>query len=283
MKKFGMVLAAATLLLAGRSVGQAASFVDIVVVVDESGSMSTEHAWLPGMINALNTELVNLGYTVNFGLYGFGRSTAAAGIELLDAGTTAQFGTAAANLVTSGNTEDGYTALKFASDNYTFTTGSVRNYILVTDEDRDVVTGGSGNTYASTLALLTGQNALLNAVVNNPFTCATATSGVIGRTNSTGYVANGSGGYTTCASPVTGNGANNTETDYVPLALATGGAAWNLNILRAGGNSALSFTDAFVDIKVQEIIEQSGVPEPSTYMMGGTALLLLGWMRRRQR
>lgn len=281
MKKFGMVLAAAMLLLAGRSVGQAASFVDVVVVVDESGSMSAEHAWLPGMINALNTELVNLGYTVNYGLFGFGSTANPNGRTLLNAGTAAQFGTAASNLVTSGSSEDGYTALKFASDNYSFTVGAARNYILVTDEDRDVRV--AANTYATTLALLTGQNALLNAVLNNPFTCATATSGVIGRTNSTGYVANGSGGYTTCGSPVTGDGANNTETDYVPLALATGGAAWNLNILRAGGNSSLSFTDAFVDIKVQEIIEQTGVPEPSTYMMGGTALLLLGWMRRRQR
>lgn len=257
----------------------AATFVDIVLVVDESGSMAGEHAWLGGMVTSLNTRLEALGYTVKFGLYGFGKSGAGIdGRELLDSGTAAQFLVADNNLVTSGGTEDGYTGIKFASDNYTFTAGSARNYILVTDEDRDVRV--AANTFATTAALLSGQSALLNAVLNNPFGCTGGTGSVIGRTTSSGYRVDGSGGYTTCASPTRGNGDGATETDYVPLALNSGGAAWNLNILRNGGTDAASFTAAFVDIKVEEIITQTGIPEPSAYVLVGSALAGLLIRRR---
>lgn len=259
---------------------KAATFVDVIVVVDESGSMGTEHGWLGGMATALNTKLVNLGYTPNFGLFGFGGGGAGnLGRTLLNGGTAAQFSTATGNLVVTGSTEDGYAGLSFASTTFAFS-GGVRNYILVTDEDRD---NASAHTFASTAAMLSRQSALLNAVVNNPFTCTGGTAAdTIGRTTLSGYRANGVGGYTTCAAPVTGDGANATETDYVPLALGSGGAAWNLNLLRAGGNSAASFTAAFVDIKVQEIITQNPIPEPATFLVGGSALIGLALLRRRK-
>jgi hypothetical protein len=261
----------------------AAKIADVVIIVDESGSMSTEHAWLPGMVNSLNTALSGAGYTGVFGLFGFGKSGAGVGGRtLLNAGTAAQFGTAAANLLTTGGTEDGYAGINFASTNYNFTTGSVRNYILVTDEDRDILSG-STNTYASILALLTGQKALLNAVINNPFGCTGGGTGsVIGRNTGSGFRADGSGGYNTCTAPTTGNGNGTTETDYAALALATNGAAWNLNVLRAGGNSAASFTEAFVDIKLQEIINTGEVPEPGTYAMIGMGLAGLAYFRRKK-
>jgi hypothetical protein len=52
------------------------------------------------------------------------------------------------------------------------------------------------------------------------------------------------------------------------MALATGGAGWDLNQLRAGGLTSDSFTKAFTDIKVKEIVEQT--PD------GGTTLAMLG-------
>ena len=62
-----------------------------------------------------------------------------------------------------------------------------------------------------------------------------------------------------------------TGSDYVDLALNSGGAAWNLNILRSGGTNADSFTASFVDTKVQEITEQPpvSVPEPGTLALLG--------------
>jgi hypothetical protein len=66
----------------------------------------------------------------------------------------------------------------------------------------------------------------------------------------------------------------------VALALQTGGAAWDLNQLRLGGNTAVSFTAAFVDIKVQEIQQQ--IPEPGSLGLLGLALAGLAALRRRK-
>ncbi len=65
------------------------------------------------------------------------------------------------------------------------------------------------------------------------------------------------------------------------MALGTGGAAWDLRLLRAGGLTAESFTNAFVDIKVEEtIIVQT--PEPSGLALVGLGLIGLGFARRKQ-
>ena len=60
---------------------EAASFADVVVVVDESGSVSGEHAWIGGMIPPLEANLVSrsvgAGADANrYGLVGFGASSA---------------------------------------------------------------------------------------------------------------------------------------------------------------------------------------------------------------
>jgi hypothetical protein len=191
--------------------------------------------------------------------------------------TAAQFATATGSLVLTGGTEDGYAGMNFAFGAYTFTPGAALNIVLVTDEDRDNT--NAALTYASILAAFRNRNALLNAVVNNPFTCSGGALGV--DSNNTAYKANGTGGFTTCTPGVVGNGSGNTENDYVALALATGGAAWDLNQLRAGGNTAVSFTNAFVDIKVQEIIQQT-VPEPGTMALAGVALVALGLLHRKR-
>lgn len=262
-----------------------AASVDIIVVVDESGSMSGEHAWLPGMVSSLDTRLGGLGISTNYGLFGFGGGGAGnLGRTLLNGGNAAAFGASASGLVLSGSFEDGYSGLDFALNSFTFTPNGAVNYILVTDEDRD--NGNGALTFATTLAFMQTQNALLNAVVNNNFGCAPATTGGLGiDADGDLYLADGAGGFTTCAGGgAIGSGAGGTEAHYVDLALATGGAAWNLNLLRAGGLTAQSFTESFVDIKVQEISDQvdAAVPEPSTVLLFGTGVLALGWFRRRR-
>lgn len=278
------------------SVQAAPLFADIVAVVDESGSMSGEHAWLGSMATALNAglqaALVGASpYVNNFGLVGFGNgfgSNNGAGNKGRQInvgggqfGTAAQFTTATGNLVLSGSFEDGYSGIA-AANGYSFRSGAARNYILVTDEDRDVTAGSPD--YASVLSSLKGSLTLLNAVVNATFRCGDVRAGVLGIDGTgTGYVANGSGGYTTLSGCTTVTAEGDTKEDYVDLALASGGAAWNLNLLRAGGNSALSFTKAFVDIKVQEIITQPvPVSLPGTLALLGAGLAGLGAVRRKQ-
>jgi VPDSG-CTERM motif/von Willebrand factor type A domain len=260
-KQMLLGLGAAALMLVGIESANAATTADVIFIVDESGSMSGEHAWLGSMVTALEANLATAGVTGNnYGLVGYGGSSphGPAGHKHLvgggDFGTAAQLSTATGGLTLSGGTEDGWQAINYALNNYTFRAGAALNIILITDEDRD---NTSSDTYASTLAALTAKGALLNVVVNASFNTGTALG-----IDSTGnkYVADGLGGFTSSGGGVATSGAGTT--------IATGGAAWDLNKLRAGGLTAASFTEAFVDIKTTEIVT-GGVPD------GGSALLLL--------
>jgi hypothetical protein len=264
---------------------------DVLFIVDESASMSTEHAWISGMAASLETALIAAGVTDNrYGLVGYVENTGAHGpgsagphkhsLNGADWGTAANLaGSLSPALTTAGSVlEDGYEAISFGLNNYTFRADAALNVILITDEDRDNT--NASTTFASVLAELASKNALLNAVINNPFKTASNVAALGVDSDYNAYVANGTGGFTVSAGGIVGNGAGTTETDYVPLALQTGGAAWDLNKLRAGGNTATSFTAAFVDIKVQEIINQdpTGVPAPATLVLFG--LGVLGLVRR---
>lgn len=268
----------------------AATTADIVVIMDESGSMSGEQSWMATTIGQLDLGLNANGLTGNrYGLVGFGSNAATSGADLVRSipvgggqfGTPAEFATASGGLVTNGATEDGWAGINLANS-YTFRGNAARNYILVTDEDRDNT--NAGLNFANILASLTGTNTLLNAVVNASFDCGDGSDALGMFSGGKGYKANGSGGFTTCTGAHLVSDAGNTDSAYVQLALDSGGAAWNLNILRAGGLGATSFTAAFIDGKVQEIIVQPpAIPEPETYalMLGGLAVV--GWMARRRK
>lgn len=266
---------------------QAAPIADVVILVDESGSMDTEHAWIGGMVSSLDAALSSNGISAQYALTGFGghvagevahKHTVGSG----DFGTAAELGTAAVGLVTSGGTEDGWQAIDFALNNYTFRAGAAVNFILITDEPRVNVNGNS-LTKAGVTSALTSAGILLNAVVNSGFDDNTpySSADALGiDSDGNAYTADGGGGYTASA---TGSAAiTSSYASYVEIALDTGGAGWDLNKLRAGGLTADSFTAAFVDIKVEEITEQ--VPLPGTLgmmLLGITGLAVAARRRRR--
>jgi len=253
---------------------RAGGFADVVLVVDESGSMAGEHSWIAGMLPSLEAGLlakgVGTGTPNQYAIVGFGSNTISPGdprTVTSPAWTTAADAAAdAAGLIVPGGFEDGYDGIAYAFDTLGFRAGAAVNVILVTDEDRDIA--NAGESFASIKSRLAGVNGLLNAVVNNAFLVGTAPAiGVSNESSLIGYLADGLGGYTASAPGAgsIGSGFGTTTTDYVDLALQSGGAGWDLNILRNGGLDAASFTAAFVDIKVKEVVEQT-VPEGETYL-----------------
>jgi hypothetical protein len=190
-------------------------------------------------------------------------------------GTAAELATATGGLTLTGITEDGWQAINFALSNYTFTSSAI-NFILVTDEDRDNTLNGLG--YDSLEEALSEAGVVLNAVVNAPVISDAGRA--VGTNGTDAYVADGAGSYTTAGFLNYQGAYGTTVADYSKLAIATGGASWDLNMLRAGGLTAQSFTDAFVDIKVHEIITQT--PEPSSLALMTLGLIGIGARRLRK-
>lgn len=286
------VAAAAAALSIGVSGAFAASVnptANVVFIVDESGSMAGEQAFLRDtVIGGLDAGLSAAGVTnrsygvVGFGAGGTGNLGRVLGSGLQDAAATA---TNLDNLVTTGSFEDGYSGIDFALNNFAFDAGAAINFILVTDEDRD-----NGNAMLDRVSIesaLTSANILLNAVVSHTVdgdnTVAGTQTAIGVDADGNSYNADGSGGFVTNPNgELTTADFGSTRDDYSELALATGGAVWNLNILRNGGLDAASFAQAFIDIKVQEIVSQlptdpTPTPTPAPVPLpAGLPLLLAG-------
>ena len=240
---------------------------DVVFVVDESGSMEGEHEWLRETIyyldHALRDEGIGKKVPNRYGLVGFATSPRVngaihpLGVGSTQMGTPTEFATEIKSLATAGQVEDGYRAIKTALNGFQFRTGNVaRQIILVTDEDRDNTIGVQ---LTDIKQLLEQKEFRINVIVNHGFLDSGGERilGIDARHN--GYKAdNSSKGYQSVprASAFKDSGHGTTLDDYVMLAMDTEGAAWDLNQLRKGGKLAQSFTNSFVDAKVEEISEQ---------------------------
>jgi len=259
----------------------AASTIDMVVAIDESGSMSGEHnafigSYIQNLDNVLNTQNV----TVNrYGLGGFGGSSSQfvsaseAGRETsgsalyrhlnlssgVDAvwGNAMQFNLVTPQLQTSGGTEDGYRMIDYVLRNYQFRSGAGASILLITDEDRDIDTGGTpvtsnlpqGQTIYNTGAnasanvatmqqLLSQKNIVLHSVASQRLSDAQGNTAiaVVGADPATGFAFvkdPKTGVVTKVQGYVLRSADGTTEVDYTRLALATGGTVMDIDQLRS--------------------------------------------------
>ena len=234
---------------------------DIVVIVDESASMRREHEWLKSTIPLLEESLRRKGVGVGetnrnrYGLFGFARNVPGQDYHVVIPvgdgimGSADEFSDAVKKLTLSGSIEDGYEAIRLALESYPFRRQCVVQFILLTDEDRDVY--NRDLSYEGVRGWLQRRNITLNAILKQKFVKdGERAFGVY--YNGTAFVSKKADYYLDRGFQLVQTTGNTIE-HYVALAFETKGAAWDLSRLRREGNTATAFTKAFIDLSVEMI------------------------------
>lgn len=248
---------------------------DVVLVVDESGSMSTEHDWIPDMVQELESDLLSRSIGPNrYALVGYGgdgpdvlgqpnfraHKHFANGSDWFNAGDISVAIADGLNAL-AGGIEDGYEGINYALSAYSFREDAVLSIILITDEDRDVV--DETITYDklyNTLLGSCGGSGSLTSIVNVEFRDGDNNRALGIDYKGNAFIADGvdfelsGGGYGTNRSASWEPGDFTAKQDYVDLALDLRGAAFDLNILREGGANVVPFTKAVSSLKVEQIV-----------------------------
>lgn len=237
---------------------------DIVLLVDESSSMSMEHMWIRNMTKELDRALESLRIGTSlmnrFGVAGFASSSTAA----INQGrvlrprlvNVSEIDSLVDQLMVDGRMEDGYAVIQFASNNYVMDRRA-RQFILITDENRDVL--NHNLTRSSILELLRRTRTRLNVAVSEQFEASDlralglddAMNAYIFDPLSPSLLRRRPNGQ-----PFVDSAFQTTHEDYTVLALMADSGAWDLSLLRQGGNVAEAFTRAFVMTEVEEIVKQ---------------------------
>jgi hypothetical protein len=240
-------------------------FADVLVVMDESGSMAFAQDFSVGLIADLDNALVRAGVGATsaggnlFGLVGYGDAndlprSIPVGPNGALWGTSAEYATAANNnLRDDGAIEDGYLAFDFAMANYSFRPGAERFVILVTNEDRDII--DDTKDYASTLALLQQNGVKLQGIVFADFTDSAGASALALDKDYVAYKEDGQGGFTSSPGGIIEYADGTTQQDYIDMVFALGGIAGDINQIQFGGLTATSFSQ----VLVTSIVQQTGV------------------------
>jgi len=258
----------------------------VSVVMDESGSMAGEQAFMkdtsvPGIITSLKDDR-GFDHVFLCG-YGYGGYDEGYGGQ---EGDVRFYGCLEGNEVSvmpftaSGAFEDSFEAMTWTMTNFpgvvqgynlhSECSSIAKNMVLVTDEDSDH-SAQNDHTIQTTIAEATDKEWVINIICdcnmrdssNNRIIGA---SSIDNDTSTKMYKQSG----TTATymeeievgalAPIVYSGQGDSATDYPPVTTATGGALWDVEMLRDGGNVALAFTAAFISVKVHEIETNPYVP-----------------------
>ena len=247
------------------TVGFGAVATDVVLVIDESKSMATEHKWISSMVQQLEASLIAQGIGPNrYALVGFGGQSSGSHfrghkhtVRGSDWFSAADMAVAASTLIVKGGIEDGYDGMNYALQNYTYRDHAILSMILITDEDRDIVDESVTYNYLlNTMSDQCGGRGSLTAIINGSFIAGDGSAALGIDSDGRAYVANGSNYVRKSGGRWSGStdpSAFTTRQDYVDLALDLKGSAFDLNILREGGTGVVPFTKALTDLKVEQI------------------------------
>jgi outer membrane autotransporter protein len=264
-RKIFPLLALTSACIGSTAIGAGAN---LLFIVDESGSMEGEHLFLQTQAPSIESGLNAVGITdLNFGLVGYGDDNDVPRLINLNAagalGNASEFSAAAATLRTDGGFEDGYAGIDFGLDQFSGETGA-SFYILVTDEDRDVLNdsdypGASSLTPASIQQSLSNANARLVSILDQEILDNQSAEALVINANNQTFTADGSGDVERKENGEFGSQADgSTTSDYAQLSLDSGGIVADLNQLREGGLTADSFTLAFIDSLIDIVLINTG-------------------------
>ncbi len=177
----------------GAQVGRPLPQADIVFIIDESGSMFDDVREIQARLAEVAAQL-QAQLDVHLGLVGFGAFTGHYGIDwegkphihLPLTGDPRAFEDALQELVASGGTEPGFSAIALAmSDAMGFRPGAGVCAVLITDEDADV-TAEAPTTQTEAQAALQSRGAVLLSVIDPGYGSALADYGRAGLAGATG-------------------------------------------------------------------------------------------------
>lgn len=249
---------------------------DIVLLIDDSGSMEHEHEWLLAMVPYLEASLINAGVgnhenrnrycAIAFGGIGPMEPAHFLLVNGEKCFTADQFPKARVQLKNAGLYEDGYEAIHFAINNVPFRDSPfiAKNVFLITDEGRSIILQGQSLTKTSIRDELLNTDTLLNVIVNASYQDTNnAAETVLGQDGfGLTYLLRPNGLYSTNTDGlVVTQSDKDTVNAYIDLALGVKGGSWSLPILRSSTVTSnldiqKSFTDALVQLKVKEISAQ---------------------------
>lgn len=138
--KTPLIAAAMTCAMAISAPAKAVVIADIVFLIDNSASMGGEIADVKARIGDFNTAMTNAGIDANYGLVRVGGPNPGGHFlqDLVDFATFTMAGSPFQTLsANAGNPEAGSVAVNVALSQTTFRANSVKNLILITDEDDD--------------------------------------------------------------------------------------------------------------------------------------------------